>query len=87
MADSEPKSRIYIDANTGTWGGAENLLLLEVDADDVEYLEEGTDSDINEFGIGQGEPAISAYAAASWINKHVSSEMREAFLAEFAPEG
>lgn len=88
MPDNQPKSVIYIDANSGTWGGAENLYLVEVSEEDVEYLvESGNDSDINQFGIDQGEPAISAYAAASWINEHVSTEMRDAFLAKFAPEG
>lgn len=44
--------KIYIDANTGTWGSAEGLVMLDADPAILAFLDHASDADINAFAAG-----------------------------------
>lgn len=46
--------KIYIDTQTGTWGQADNLVLMEVTEAQVEDLQDRPDSTIINFGLEHG---------------------------------
>jgi hypothetical protein len=43
-------TRIYIDTSSGTWGPAEEIVEVDIDADDLAFLEDASDSEIIAFG-------------------------------------
>jgi hypothetical protein len=49
---------LWIDTESGTYGQAENLRLVE-DSDSY-YFDDMSDSEISEFGLENGKPAVPA---------------------------
>ena len=47
--------KIYIDTNTGAWGGAGGLVLVDVSEEQAEDLMDRPDSHIINFGLEHGE--------------------------------